>query len=242
LRGILLQIFVLGTGRSGTHWVGYILGSHPDIRITIETPRIFKVATQAAVHPEQQGTLLPQLREIYARQTRKSEPRHYADKSHPVIWYADQVAQWFPDARFVGVQRSPFGTVASMARHPGVSRRQRNWREYGVPNQFLGITEENAGEYDQLSSVEQSALRWRSHRDRMDHLRGVLGDRLLVLDYETLIDDYDENVAALWDFLAIRPVVVDEHRPKVASRDAWREQLSEEDIGAIARITGVPAP
>ena len=33
-------IFVIGTGRSGTHWIGYILAAHPDIRATIEVSPI----------------------------------------------------------------------------------------------------------------------------------------------------------------------------------------------------------
>ena len=33
------KIFVIGSGRSGTHWVGYILEAHPDIHVTIEKPQ-----------------------------------------------------------------------------------------------------------------------------------------------------------------------------------------------------------
>jgi hypothetical protein len=28
--------FVIGTGRSGTHWLGYALENHPHVRATIE--------------------------------------------------------------------------------------------------------------------------------------------------------------------------------------------------------------
>ena len=35
------KVFVIGSGRSGTHWVGYILEAHPDIHVTIETKPVF---------------------------------------------------------------------------------------------------------------------------------------------------------------------------------------------------------
>ena len=46
-----MQIFVLGTGRSGTHWLGYILDAHPDIHVAIEERTKFRLATRAALRP-----------------------------------------------------------------------------------------------------------------------------------------------------------------------------------------------
>lgn len=234
-----MEIFVLGTGRSGTHWVGHILQQHPDIRITIEKPKQFRIATEAAVDSSRRQSLLPQLREVYVGEIEESKPRHYADKSHPVMWYAETVAEWFPRAVFVGVERSPFGTIASMLRHAGVSKWQRNWRKYGVPNEFLGIDETNAGEYDSLDPAAQAALRWRSHHNRMQELQHSLEGRLLLLDYEDLIDNYEANLCRLWEFLGVPSILPENQRPKTTSRDAWRAHLSEAQIKMISTATGV---
>lgn len=237
-----MQIFILGTGRSGTHWVGRILEAHPDIRVTIETPRTFRLATRAAVYPRRRGRLLPVLRGIYAWETLRSRPRHYADKSHPLIWHAEEVARWFPSAKFVGINRSVFGTVASMLRHSGVSQWQKDWLAYDVPNAFLGITLENVDRYGDLTPAERAALRWRSHQDRMTALDDTLGSRLMILNYEDLVDNYDARVSDLWSFLEVRAASVQEHRPNMKSRDAWRDQLSPEQIAAVAAAAGVVPP
>ena len=237
-----MQIFVLGTGRSGTHWIGNLLASHPDVNATIESRGVFQVATQAAIRSRSRRYLLPVLRAFYAVQSRRARPQHYADKSHPVIWYAETLGDWFPEARFVAVERSPFGTVASMLRHSGVSRWQVDWRRYGVPNRFLGIDEENASAYDDMTPAEQAALRWKSHHERLAELRECLGSRLHVVRYEALTDDYHSELEDLWEFLSLPNIDVPEHRPTSSSRDAWRGHLTAQQCREISTVTGVEVP
>ena len=67
-----------------------------------------------------------------------------------------------------------------------------------------------------------AALRWSSHRSRTEELRSLLGDRLLVLDDELMVDDYEHQLARLWDFLALPAVSVASQEPKRSSRDGWR--------------------
>jgi hypothetical protein len=138
------KIFVIGTGRSGTHWLGQILQAHPDIHVTVEAPPIFAWSTAMALDPRQSPVLLPQLIRQYEIEHAAVAPRHYADKSHPNIWHAEDLAARLPDAVFLGIQRNPFATVASMLEHAGVLAWHERWREFPVPNRFLGITLENA--------------------------------------------------------------------------------------------------
>ena len=160
-----------------------------------------------------------------------------------MIWYAERVARWFPDAKFVAVERSVFGTVASMLRHPGVLQWQQDWKRYGVPNRFLGIGDEaTAAAYEAMAPEERAALRWSSHRSRTEELRSLLGDRLLVLDYEPMVDDYEHQLARLWDFLALPAVSVASQEPKRSSRDGWREQLTSDQVERISRVTGIDPP
>lgn len=236
-----MQIFIVGTGRSGTHWIGHILDAHPDIRITIETPRIFRTATQAAIRPKRRSMLLPVLRGMYIAQTIRSKPHHYADKSHPIIWYADQVAQWFPKAKFIGLDRTPFGTVASMLKHDHVSQWQQDWKRYGIPNDFLGVTQENAADYETMNPAQRAALRWVSHSDQMKRLEAELGEKLLVINYEGMVDNYDAGLERLWSFLSLRHMPVEPHRPKSSSRDGWRTALTPSQVAEISAITGVVA-
>src|SRR5262245_13442039 len=112
-------VFVVGTGRSGTHWLAYILQRHPEIRMTIEKEPMFGWSTRIALNPELSDRLLWKLILFYRIQFWISAPRHYLDKSHPNIWIAEDLARAFPDALFLGILRDPYGTVASMLRHKG---------------------------------------------------------------------------------------------------------------------------
>src|SRR3712207_6711549 len=54
-------IFVLGTGRSGTTWMGRILDSHAEIAASIERRRFFRLSTQMALDPDQGSRGIPRL-------------------------------------------------------------------------------------------------------------------------------------------------------------------------------------
>jgi hypothetical protein len=233
------KIFIVGTGRSGTHWLGHILQAHPLIHVTVEAPPIFAWATEMAVDPRRKPLVMPLLVQRYEQEHLAVSPRHYADKSHPNIWHAEDLAERLPDAVFVGIQRNPFATVASMLKHPGVLGWHDRWREFPVPNRFLGITAENAGEYDALPQAARCALRWKSHAERMAKLQTSLGGRLLVIGYEDLILRPDAEVARLTAFLGMAtPIPVP--AIKAESLDRWRRELSVEVQRQIATIAGVP--
>ena len=59
-----------------------------------------------------------------------------------------------------------------------------------------------------------------------EELRSLLGDRLLVLDDELMVDDHEHQLARLWDFLALPAVSVASQEPKRSSRDGWRGAAS----------------
>jgi len=230
-------IFVLGTGRSGTHWVGHILESHPDIRITVEKAPMFRWSTQMALDPPCEAELLPKLIRAYKWQMLRSAPREYADKSHPNIWICEQLAAALPGARFLAVDRGPFATVASMLRHRGVSDWHNRWQEFPIPNRFLGITKDNVDGYEALSAATKCAMRWIAHKAQMQHLSKLLGQRMKMLVYESLIATPSSSVIDLQSFLGLaRPIP--EPKVKSESLNKWREQLSPVEVDDIAAVVG----
>lgn len=130
-------------------------------------------------------------------------PKHYADKSHPNIWHAEDLAAAPPDAIFLGIRRNPYATVASMLKHRGVFKWHARWRRFPVPNRFLGITPENRRNYANMPLPARCVLRWRSHIERLGSLRGPLGNRLLVVDYEDLIRHAETELAKMNGFLGL---------------------------------------
>jgi hypothetical protein len=235
------KLFVIGSGRSGTHWLGYILDSHPQVRATIETPLIFEMVTAMALDPSRRPELFPRLVDLYKREHQKAPGYHYADKSHPNVWLAEELADALPDALFLGIQRDPFATVASMLKHDGVTVWHRRWREFPVPNAFLGISEPIAARYDELSLAAQFGIRWRAHADQLAKLQACLGDRIRVLSYEDLSQDPHGLVDELGVYLGLDspfpPVEV-----KRASLSRWRDELTPDQIADVAEATGVSAP
>lgn len=230
-------VFVVGTGRSGTHWLGYSLENHPEVRATIETKPMFELATKMALNPALEKSLYAKLVRSYNWQLLKSPTPIYVDKTHPNIWLAEKLKESFPSAQFVGLIRNPYATVASMLKHQSVSKWHKRWKEFPVPNRFLGITVDMKDHYGSYPIAAQCALRWRAHFNQMNDLRHRLGTDLLVISYE----EFSQNTAAviqnLQEFLGLEqplplPVV------KTESLDKWRTQLSIEDISHIQEVVG----
>lgn len=231
------MIFILGTGRSGTHWLGYILGAHEDIELTVEKPPLFTWITRMAIDERQELILFPKLVNRYKIEHALFAPKIYLDKSHPNIWLAEKLAEAFPNAYFVGIKRNVFATVSSMLQHSDVWRWHLEWRKYPVPNRFLGITSEVARDYEKLSLSAQCAIRWVAHMERFAKLEVTLGDRLCLLDYEQLQLDTQQSLQRLQEFLGLETEIPRPHIKK-ASLTKWEDELTEQDQEEIRAIVG----
>lgn len=232
--------FIIGAGRSGTHWLGYTLAAHPQIRATIEPQPLFNYATQMALDPELEPQLMPKLIQGYRWQLYKSSPKMYVEKTHPNIWHAEKLKAAFPNAFFVNIERNPYATVASMIVHNnGLSKWQ--WDKYPLPNRFLGISEEQAKYYEDIPFAAQCAMRWQSHHDRAEHLRDVLKDDLFCITYREFADNTVEVLKRIQDFLGLSEAFP---APEVRreSLHKWQRQLSAEQLKQIEEVVGMPPP
>ncbi|QBG46593.1 sulfotransferase [Verrucomicrobia bacterium S94] len=230
-------VFVIGTGRSGTHWLGYSLGNHPEVRATVEDKPMFNLSTRMALNPALEDKLFKPLVRAYKWQLFKSAPRLYMDKTHPNIWIAEKLLEAFPNALFLGIERNPYATVASMMKHGGVSAWHKRWREFPIPNRFLGITQDLADRYDRIPFASQCAMRWLAHHNRMNELRGTLGDAFLLITYESFAHDTKATVDTLKQFLALKsPVPIPE--VKKDSLNKWKHQLSDSELADIQKTVG----
>lgn len=229
------KVFIIGTGRSGTHFLAQTLERHREINASIEDRYVFQRMRQLAVDTSLRDKLYPGLvRRIRIRHA-LCAPNHYLDKSHPAIWLTEELSQSFPRALFIGIQREAHATVMSMLKHSGILRWQANWRQYPLPNRFLGITKELKEDYDSLSPAEQCALRWRSHAVRMEQVQGQLEDRFIRVEYEDLITSTTRELSRLQSFLGLEsPIPV----PAVDSAplEKWKHELDADEWSAIDRV------
>lgn len=232
-------VFVIGTGRSGTHWLGYSLGDHPEIRATVEVQPMFGLSTRMALNSKLEKRLFRRLVLAYKWQLFKSSPRLYLDKTHPNIWIAEKLKKVFPQSLFIGIERNPYGTVASMMKHKGVSAWHKRWREFPIPNHFLGITSELVDTYDNIPFASQCAMRWVAHHNRMNELRNILKDDLLVIYYESFAHNTEKIIYELQQFLGLHsPILIPD--VKTDSLEKWKGQLSKEEVKQIQDMVGFP--
>jgi hypothetical protein len=226
------MIFTLGTGRSGTCWVGRILGQHPEVRSFVEPKPVFDWVTHVAVNSRDEDQYLPKIFMEYERLYEHSTPLHFADKSHPAIWIAERLAERFPNSYFLGVTREVAPTVASMMSHAGVRRWCEEWEKYAIPNRFLGITHDNVLWYRQASIIERCTARWLSHNRELTRLQDRLKERFHLLKYEQLITETDVTISKLRRSLGLEqefPTI----SPSSDSLTKWRLQLADEDVSTI---------
>lgn len=225
-------VFIIGTGRSGTHWLARSLVNHPELAVTLEVPPRFGWSTSMALNPALRPHLQTKLIRNLRFSTRRWAPRRLCDKSHPNLWLAEALLAAFPQSTFLAIQREVYGTVASMIRMGPVRAWHDTWRQYPTPNPFLGISNTIAERYDNLTLPEQCTLRWLAHRDRVQQLTPVLGEKMLVVSYEKLMDATRptlDRVAAqlrLRSPIALPPVHTE-------ARFKWKGVLNADDIARI---------
>lgn len=230
-------VFILGCGRSGTHLLAHTLSAHPSVRASIEAEPMFGLSTAMAMNAGLESVAFAQLVRHYLDDMRCSRRPLYVDKSHPNIWLAEKLREAFPDARFIGIERNVYATVASMMKHRGVSAWHHRWKEFPVPNRFLGITAELAAVYDDLPMASRCALRWRAHKLRMSQLERVLAGSIAVLSYEQLVTDPGAAARRLGSFLELEePIPVPAIDRAASSR--WTTELSQADRAGIRDVVG----
>jgi hypothetical protein len=225
--------FIIGCGRSGTTLLGRVLAASEGFRVTIEQQPIFHLVDRMALDSRGRRLLMDHLIRLYEEEIARSIPRAYVDKSHQNIWLAELLLDAFPGARFLGIERSPYGTIASMLQHREVLAHFQRWQLYPIPNRHIGLASDLVDRYDALPLVAKCALRWREHHRRINELRAALGDRLLVVEYERYIRDLDSHVRLLSDFLGreVASLPVD-----LAPLTKWQEILSSQDRRLIDEI------
>lgn len=225
------KIFVLGTGRSGTHLLGNILNSSEEIKVQFEKKPIFKWVTESALDNRKRDKLITFII-LYYKFFGLLTKKHIADKSHPNLWLMEELYEKIPNSYFIGIIRGPHATVSSMLIHEGVLKWIKNWTSYPVPNNFLGITEENKNDYEKMSMEQKCTLRWIAHKKKLDDLHSNYSDRLLMIKYERLFEKLEKEISRIELFLDLENKIP---LPKIkeASKDKWKNNLSIDQIESI---------
>lgn len=194
-------VFVIGTGRSGTHFMDSVLISNPDFTdLTggVENRFVFDEVTRAALFGDELkcSTLIK-----FKALKNYAAPKILVDQSHPNIWHVEHLIARFPAAKFVGMVRDPLSVTYSTLNHSGVVSWIDNYTNFPVPNRFLGINKENLMCYAGYSLAQRSALRWAVHMARLDEVKRKYPNSVFVMNYEMLCAYPEQQLRKLADFL-----------------------------------------
>jgi hypothetical protein len=216
--------------------VGRVLNEHPAVSATIEKRQIFRLVTALAQDRARPGAY-QELVLRYCLEHARVAPLHYADKSHPALWFGERLHDSLPDSMFIAIVRDPYGSVASGLAHAGV----RGWIERwdGVPSRFLGVTADGMDQYQRLSSAGRLAVRWRAHFEETERLRGLLDPaRYLVMSYTDMVISNEATLRRLTEFIHLTSPLSGP-APRLESLTKWQHQLTGPQIAEIELITEI---
>ncbi|MFC0444208.1 sulfotransferase family protein [Pseudidiomarina halophila] len=198
-------VFVVGTGRSGTHMICRCVNKFPQVSDYyggVESPEMFWSISNATV--EQKSLSVFQLG-YYAYMMRKVNGL-FLDQTHPNLWNIEQLLEAFPKAKFLAIKRNVHSVSYSMKKHGGVSKWAKNHTLYPKPNGFLGVTLQNAKVYqEQLTDLQRDVFRWASHMERIDEVAARFPDNVRVIKYEDVGKSMKSVMVSLADFIGTQP-------------------------------------
>lgn len=225
-------VFIIGTGRSGTHLLAEILARVSSLHVLVEKQPLFRWSSSMAMDHRLEPSLFPRWVRRFRLEQFSAAPRTVIDKCHTNMWLVERLVESFPTAVFLATRRSPHATIASMLRHGGFVFSPHRWQSLPVPNRFLGIAEDTAEEYGRLSQPEQLALRWISNEKRREVVRQTLGDRLLEVDYELLVREPIGTVRSVCEFLHVdQPPALPAIKPDTLGK--WLHHLEADQVAAV---------
>jgi len=194
-------VFIGGMGRSGTHYIGRLLGEHPKVNLRLESRFTFWPITNYVAYNKAKAKKPGFNRAVlYLKGIVRLDPRTVVEKTHPSIWAAEELLMHFPNARWICVERDPYQSIASMLKHSGVQKWYDRVDE-STPNPFLGITDLNKSFFSNLSLVEKGAYKWVAHTNQMNYLKDRYGNQVLMIRYDDLVLNQIETLQEVYGFL-----------------------------------------
>lgn len=183
--------FLAGFPRSGTTLTGQILHSHPDIYVADEITALDKARMSMSkfgkTYPDDVPKLTPdeikELQDIYWSEQKNSpgyeDKAIFIDKFPLISVHANFIYRLFPDAKILFINRHPYDCVLSCF--------MQNFQVNTAMVQFL----------DQVTAANLYAKTY----DNWAAQREVFPLQVHTLQYETLTNDFDQQVKDILSFL-----------------------------------------
>lgn len=186
-------IFILGLPRSGSTLLEQVLASHSAVEGTAELPYVGRLATSIGrggrgrgAYPEAMLSMRPErlsaLGAEYlarSRMHRRSAAPRFVDKMPNNFPNVGLIALMLPNARIIDARRHPLDACLS------------GWRQLFAKGQNFTYDFTEMGEY------------YVQYQRMMDHWARVLPGRVLTVQYEDVVADFEAQVRRLLDFCGL---------------------------------------
>jgi hypothetical protein len=246
-------VFILGCPRSGTTFLGTILGALPKTSYYYE-PAITKYFSRLVYQqkaPRWQSWLFFQaaLRSLLFFTPGRGST--CIEKNPPYTFITETLSQIFPQARFIYLLRDGRDVTVSLLGKPWHLERssQSGMREPGGyrygPYPHFYIEPERESEYRRTSDVHRCIWIWRRYCEAGEHLAAQIHhSKLLSIRYEDLIRSKESSVDKLAAFLCVD----DSKCKRILSRAVdcgyessvgkWRKHLAAEELQVVEQEAG----
>lgn len=216
------MIFIVGPGRSGTHWLARSFADS-GFRVVGESDPLFQLSIEAALRLGDRARILDEMVELYSAMDPAT-----VDKCHPNLWCAAELAVRVPDARFVLMTRSILGLVRSMLAHPGCLRWVKEEKMYGVESDDRFVGRVPGVEAQTLAGA--CAVRAALHLKRVADLAWPGLPNFCVFDYDAAVRDPETTQSELQERLDAHNFRLEE--PKVRGH----RPLSGRELADVRRV------
>ena len=202
-------VFIGGMGRSGTHYLGRVLGEHPEVKLRLESKFTFWSITNHVAYNMKTSRLRFWVAITYLKFKSILTKKLIIEKTHPAIWAKNKIDRISPNAKWICVIRDPYQVAASMKKHVGVQEWYNRIAQNEI-NPFLGITEQNRRQFDDLSLVQKGTYKWISHIEQIELIKLESPNRVLLVPFENLVKDQASTLKGVFNFLELTPVAPEE--------------------------------
>ena len=246
-------IFIVGSPRSGTTFLGACIAQIPEISYHFEP-----VATKAAaryIHNREWSFDKAQqfYRRVYAWLMRlhADGDLRFAEKTPRNCFLIDFLYQAFPDAQFIHIVRDGRDAALSHSKKPWLQaaaaqsgKRESSGYRHGPYARFW-VEAERVREFEATSDIHRCIWAWRRHVSTiLDHVQDLPKGQYYELRYENLVAQPQKEAQKLLDYLEIQNPVSSHElyqafaQAKTTSVGGWQRELSAEQLQQVNQEAG----
>lgn len=198
------MVFVVGSPRSGTTFLGRAIGSLPGFVDLGEVgPLKAAIPELASSSPDEAATRIRRILDS-TRRLGLVGSRRAVEQTPETGFVADAVGRAYPEARFVHIVRDGRDVVCSLLERGWLSEARRGeddvGQPYGAAPRFW-VEEDRRAEFARASDARRAAWAWRRYVSAARSLAAGAFE----LRYERMADDADAVADELAGFLGTRP-------------------------------------